>query len=313
MVVILTGMGNMDRVGSRRVWIGNAPVSFGVFEMTPDDAVLPDPEDLLLAISASGYEGVDLGPVGYLGGVGQIGERLISQGLSLTGGWLQFDFLHEEHFAQQLSALPATLDIFCAASAAADRAGNGRPAPHPTLAEGGGRTGGSDRLGASQWSLVAKGVSEVAQRCRERGLEPTFHHHMGTCIETPNEIDELLERTDVGLCLDTGHLLLGGGDPVEGLRRWSRRVNHVHIKDASLAVVEQVRREQLPMIELWRRHGFVPLGAGNMDVDGFLSELRSSDYRGWMVVEEDHLPPLHVIWETAGQARNRLFLEQRGF
>src|SRR5207244_5628630 len=126
-------------------------------------------------------------------------------------------------------------------------------------------------------------------RCRERGYEPTLHHETGTHIEAKWEIEKVLELTEIGLCLDTGHLLLGGGDPVVAVREWKSRINHVHLKDARRAVVDQIIREALPVSEIWQRKAFCRLGEGDLDVDAVLNSLRSG-YEGWLVVEQDVLP-----------------------
>src|SRR5207245_2330373 len=78
----------------------------------------------------------------------------------------------------------------------------------------------------------AEGVEMAVECCRARRYEPTFHHETGTHIEAPWEIEKVLELTSIGLCLDTGHLLLGGGDPVRAMREWGQRINHLHLKDA---------------------------------------------------------------------------------
>ncbi|MBM0239862.1 Gfo/Idh/MocA family oxidoreductase [Micromonospora sp. ATA32] len=81
----------------------------------------------------------------------------------------------------------------------------------------------------------------AVNRCRDVGLEPVFHHHLGTDVETEAETERLLELTDVAVCLDTGHLTLAGGDPVEAVRRWAGRIGQVHLKDADLAAHHRIR------------------------------------------------------------------------
>src|SRR5207237_3116456 len=106
-------------------------------------------------------------------------------------------------------------------------------------------------------------------RARALGVETTSPPPMGTRVQTPAEIEELLERTDVGLLLDTGHLLAAGGDPLQGLRDWRERIDHVHLKD--------VRGERLARAadwdEAWREGAFCELGAGDVDLDAFLAAL----------------------------------------
>ena len=130
----------------------------------------------------------------------------------------------------------------------------------------------------------------AAALARGRGYEPTFHHHTATHVETPAEIERLLASTDVGLLLDTGHLALGGGDPVQGLRDWWRRINHVHVKDYSRAILDGVLADRADMEEAWRRGVFVELGTGDVDLDAFFRALAASGYSGWLVVEQDRIP-----------------------
>src|SRR5690625_6914654 len=94
------------------------------------------------------------------------------------------------------------------------------------------------------WDTLAANVATAIDRASDARLEPTFHPHACTYVETPAEIDELLARTDVGLTLDTGHLILGGGDPLTGLRRWARRIDHLHLKDVRRRVLEEARSEE---------------------------------------------------------------------
>src|SRR2546428_3598608 len=115
---------------------------------------------------------------------------------------------------------------------------------------------------------------------------PTFHHETGTLVEAPWEIERVLEETPIGLCLDTGHLLVGGGDPVRAVRDWRERINHLHLKDARRSVVEAIVRESAPVSEIWRRKAFCRLGAGDVDVDAALGAIPGS-YSGFILVEQD--------------------------
>src|SRR5437868_4064243 len=127
----------------------------------------------------------------------------------------------------------------------------------------------------------------------------------------PWEIEKVLELTSIGVCLDTGHLLLGGGDPLRAMREWQARINHLHLKDARRAVVEAIVREAAPVDEIWRRRAFCRLGEGDLDVDGMLDEIRGS-YSGWIVVEQDVLPDADGT-AAADQRANRAYLAARGF
>jgi inosose dehydratase len=203
--------------------------------------------------------------------------------------------------------------------------GNGGPQPRPTIADAGsparaqypGRAVDDHALGWDDagWERFAGTLAKIVARCRERGYEPTFHPHTATYVEAPWEIARLLELSDVGVCLDTGHLLLGGGDPVGAVTSWGKRINHVHLKDARLDIIRGIISEAAPVQEIWRRRAFCRLGDGDVAVDQVLEALRSSAYDGWLVVEQDIIPDPADSPDAAAQdqAANREWLRARGF
>jgi len=292
--------------------VANAPCSYGAFEMTV--GILPDvpgAEFVLTAISAAGYEGTELGPPGYLGERDDLRDRLEEHGLALVGGYIPIRFSEPEHWDEDLAAMRTTLDLFAAAD------GDGAKA---VLADAGSPERGqfpgraaSDRsigLDAAGWRRLSEGVARAADLAHTRGFEPTFHHHTATFVEAPWEIERLLELTDVGLLLDTGHLALGGGDPTEALRDWGERINHLHVKDVRNDVLAGVIADGADMPEAWRRGVFCELGTGDVDLDTFFAEVARSQYSGWLVVEQDMVPqsPEDAADAEADQIRNRAWL-----
>ena len=151
-------------------------------------------------------------------------------------------------------------------------------------------------------------------RCRDRGYEPTFHPETGTYVEAPWEIERVLEVSDVGLCLETGHMMLGGGDPVAMLADLGDRVNHVHLKDARLTVMAEIVADEAPVTEIWTREAFCALGGGDLDADAVLDGLRRISFGGWLVVEQDILPRSAERFARAAaeQRHNREFLAAEG-
>ena len=294
--------------------VANAPCSYGAFEITvgvlPD---VPDAEHVLAAIAAAGYEGTELGPPGYLGDAQVLRERFERNGLALVGGYIPVRFSEPEHWDDDLAAMSATLDLFAAA--------NGSEAK-PVLADAGsverirfpGRVASDRSIGLDDagWGRLAEGVARAAELARDRGFEPTFHHHTATFVEAPWEIERVLELTDVGLLLDTGHLALGGGDPTQALRDWGPRINHLHIKDVRNEVLAGVVADHADMPEAWRRGVFCELGTGDVDLGAFFAELARSGYSGWLVVEQDMVPQsaAGAAEAEAAQARNRRWLSQ---
>jgi inosose dehydratase len=275
--------------------VAAAPCSFGIFDLEPG---LPEPDVFLRAVREAGYDAVDLGPAGYLGEGAALRGRLERHGLALCGGWMQLTA------DDDLGAAGASLDAFAAAPSG--------PWPAvPTLAVDGPATpiaGSPGRLDAAGWAAYRAVLVRAAGLCRERGFEPAFHQHVGTWVEHPDDLDRVLEETDLDLCLDTGHLLLAGGDPVEVAARWSARLRHVHLKDVRLDLAQSLARE--PLQELWRSGVFCELGHGALDLPGFLAEL--GDYSGWLVVEQDRVlgPGDSLAEATAAQARNRSLLRR---
>lgn len=303
------------------VWVANAPVTFGVFELSEGRPGLPGPDELAAAIAGGGYAGIDLGPVGYLGRGDQLRDRLTRHGLALAGGFVPMRFADADSFIADLPLLDEALDVFETAAPADPSA----PPPKPTLADAGsplrrenpgrGRDLPQIRLDDDAWKAFADRVDRAAARVRERGFEPTFHHHACTYVEAPGEIERLLELTDVDLCLDSGHLLIGGGDPLDALGRWGARINHLHIKDCRRAVIDAVVAERGAMRDVWSRGTFCALDAGDLDVPAFLDAVREWDFSGWLVVEQDTLPRADTgLAEIAAeQAANRQVLDRHGF
>ncbi len=289
-------------------------IRYGAFEITV--GILPDvpgPERVLAAISSAGYEGTELGPPGYLGDRDILRDRLEEHELALVGGYIPIRFSKPEHWEEDLATMDGTLDLFAAGGGSEAKAvlADGWS---PERAQFPGRAASDHSIGldASGWRHLSEGVARAADLARTRGFEPTFHHHTATFVEAPWEIERLLDLTDVGLLLDTGHLALGGGDPTQALRDWSERINHVHVKDVHNDVLAGVIADRADMPEAWRRGVFCEFGTGDVDLDTFFAELARTRYTGWLVVEQDMVPqsPRDAADAEASQVRNRAWLRE---
>ena len=140
-------------------------------------------------------------------------------------------------------------------------------------------------------AALAALLAELAEEARSLGHQLAFHNHVGTYIETADELDQLMVASDpdlVGLCLDVGHLQLAGGDPVAAIERHGPRVKHVHLKDVDPKVAGRMRSGAIEdFLGGLRERVFTELGSGELDLPAVLAALARIDYRGWLVVEQD--------------------------
>jgi inosose dehydratase len=144
-------------------------------------------------------------------------------------------------------------------------------------------------------------------------MRTAFHHHCGGYVETPQEIDALMSRTDpalLGLCVDTGHLVYGGGDPLVAVAKYTSRISHVHFKDCDLSILERARTEAWDYHTAVRHGIFCELGRGMVPFGDVRDALQLQNYSGWIVVEQDVFPGLGT--PLASAQRNRDYLRRLG-
>lgn len=157
-----------------------------------------------------------------------------------------------------------------------------------------------------EWKRLCEGLNKLGCVAKERGLSLTFHHHMGTVVQTANETDYMLENTDpeyVSLLFDSGHFAYCGEDPVELVRRYADRIKHVHLKDIRPEVVERVKRENLSFLQGVREGAFTVPGDGCIDFDSIFKILAENNYEGYMLVEAEQDPKKANPLEYAIKAR----------
>jgi inosose dehydratase len=259
-----------------RVRIGGAPISWGVCE-APDWGVELPADRVLAEMSRLGLRATELGPTGYLGRQpADVRARLDRYGLRLIGGFLPVPM----HVATESDVAEATdaMDTLAAAGSEvvvlAARSTDGSY-DHKV------------RLDDEEWRRLFATLTVLQALARERGLTPTLHPHVGTAVEDRASVLRLLEASDVLLCLDTGHLLIGGMEPAELIRLAADRIAHVHLKDVRSTVATDVAAGSVSYIGAVRAGLYTPLGAGDLDIVAIVRDLESTGYQGWYVLEQD--------------------------
>jgi len=270
--------------------LGTAPITWGVCEMDGWGERLPYPR-VLDQMQALGFHGTELGPPGYLPADPEALRReLAERHLVLVGSFCPIAAPRDSAGADRAVAEAQALIRFLAAAGA----------PFLVLADAGdearlavaGRADGPDapRLGDDGWHRLAETVARIGDDANAQGVRAVFHPEAGSYVETEDEIEELLDRTDprlIGLCLDTGHVAYGGGDPVAIARRHAERTLHLHAKDVDPAVLARVRGEGLGYLDAASAGIFVPAGTGMVDFAGVFAALDLARSDRWVIVEQD--------------------------
>lgn len=254
----------------RRQRIAAAPISWGVCEV-PGWGHQLTPERVLDEMTALGLSATEFGPDGFLPGA-----LLAERGVTAVGGFVPV-VLHDPD-TDPLPAVGAALADFAAAGATT-----------LVLAAATGRDGYDARpeLDAPGWKTLLANLDRLAALASAAGITAALHPHVGTMVETPDDVDRVLEGSWTGLCLDTGHLLVGGTDPVELARRAAGRVVHVHLKDADEGAAAAVRDGRTTYTEAVTAGMYRPLGQGDIDLPALVDSLEGAGYPGWYVLEQD--------------------------
>jgi inosose dehydratase len=252
-----------------RIGVANAPCSWGVLEF--DRETQAGWERVLDEMAAAGYAGPELGDWGFMPtDPARLGDELARRALAMVGAFVPVFLSDESAHAAGAEVAVRTARLLAAVAerpvlVLADE--NGRVADRVRHA---GRVSPGLGLSAEAWHTFARGADRIAARVREAtGVRTVFHHHCAGYVETPEEIDRLMELTDpslLGLCLDTGHHLFGShgrGDPLGTLRRHGDRVWHVHFKDCDTSVVASAHTKDWDYFAAVGNGVFCELGRGS--------------------------------------------------
>jgi inosose dehydratase len=256
--------------------VAAAPISWGVIEI-PDWGYQMAPDRVLEEMKAVGFDATELGPPGYLPGDPIACRELLDRhGLRLVAGFLA-TVLHEPR--------PETLDEVNKQAALLAAAGAEMLVLAASLP--GDSYEGRDRLSPDGWHRLSKSLAAAESIAASHGLGLSFHPHVGTAVESREDVQRLLDTTAVNLCLDTGHLFLGGTDPVLLAEQAGARVTHVHLKDVDLKVAGKFLSRELTYASAVREGLYQPLGRGGIDIQAVFGRLAEAGYQGWFVLEQD--------------------------
>ena len=257
--------------------LAGAPISWGVCEVPGWGVMLP-PERVLAEMRALGLRASELGALGYLGDAPEEIRALLERfDLGAVGGFVPL-VVHDKGARDELrraaesaaSLLSGSGGTYFVTAAVADESWSEPP-----------------ELGAPEWDAAAEGLSIVEEICDAHGLVQVLHPHVGTIVELASHLEEVLERSAVAWCLDTGHLAIGGADPVAFAEAHADKVGLVHVKDVDLGLAAAVRSHETSLLEATKAGMFRSLGRGDVDVAGVVAALESRGYEGWYVLEQD--------------------------
>ena len=295
-----------------KIEIATAPVSWGIWEMTIDRPDLIVSDVYLQTIAEMGYTATETGPPGYFAPDGASAvEKARAFGVDLVATFLPLRLDDAERFEDDLRALDRTVEVL-------EATGGGILLLADMETPERARAAGSDaRRQATAWDpetveRAAERLQRATDIVRSRGLDAALHPHAATHVESEEETEQMLSRTDIALCVDTGHTIVGGGDPLALARRYRDRLRHLHLKDVDGAVLARLQAGEVDMDEAWPLGIFCEFGQGVVPLREFLAldEVRSLD--GYGVIEQDRVAVTLADMPTvrAADERNRRFVEE---
>jgi inosose dehydratase len=268
-----TGAANA-RATARRV--AGAPISWGVCEV-PGWGHQLAPDRVLDEMTSVGLSATEFGPDEFLPPEPQERARTLrDHGLEAVGGFVPVVLHDPDH--DPLPEVEQALQRFVAANAAV-----------LVLAAATGLDGYDARpeLDETGWRTLLGNLDRLADHAATRGVLATLHPHVGTMVETEQDVRRVLDGASIGLCLDTGHLMIGGTDPVALAVEAADRIVHVHLKDVDAQLVERVRAGHINYTDAVRSGIYRPLGQGDVDITRIVEQLDGAGYEGWFVLEQD--------------------------
>jgi len=270
-----------------RVQYGISPLTWTNDDMPALGGNIPL-ETCLSEMAEAGFTGTELGTK-YPREPEVLVPLLKDHGLVLASGWFSGNLMVNSA-EQEIAAMQDHIKLLKAAGCKAMVYGEVSNSVHSDI-----DTPLSQRviLTSSEWETYAAKLTEVADYLlNEHGIKLSFHHHVGTIVETEADIDRLMELTgdSVYLTLDTGHITYGGGNPVNMINSWGDRIGHMHFKDLRLEVMNSARNANKSFLNAVLDGVFTVPGTGDVDYDDVFAALKERNYEGWLLVEAEQDP-----------------------
>jgi inosose dehydratase len=280
--------------------IAGAPISWGVCEV-PGWGYQLRPDRVLAEMREVGLTATEFGPEGFLPAQPDAMARVLDQhSLQAVGGFTPL-LLHVAGH-DPVPEVDRLLESYAASGADV-----------LVLSAVTGQEGYDTRptLDTDGWKVLLGNLDRLAALAASRGVQAVLHPHVGTMVENGEEVRRVLEGSSISLCLDTGHLLIGGTDPAELTRQAPERIAHTHLKDVDAAVAARVREGRLTYTQAVRQGMYRPLGTGDVDVPAIVGHLRANGYDGWYTLEQDTIlteeprgdGPVADVWSSAEHLR----------
>ncbi len=258
--------------------IAGAPISWGVCEV-PGWGFQMRAERVLEEAASLGLGAMESGPPGFLPDDPETASKLLREHKMILLGGFATAVLHDESVrAAELAAVESRAKLLEAAGAEV------LVLAAATGLDGYDETATLDEPG---WRALFDGMSRAEEIAGRHGLAVAVHPHFGTIIERRRHVERFLDSSEAGLCLDTGHLAVGGADPVEVAREYAGRVKLVHLKDVDLGLSNAVAAGEKPYATAVREGMFRPAGGGGLDLEAIIGHVEGRGYDGWYVLEQD--------------------------
>ncbi|MEO0313210.1 MAG: hypothetical protein RL140_440 [Actinomycetota bacterium] len=259
--------------------IAGAPISWGVCEV-PGWGHQMGPERVLREMASLGLKATEFGPLGFLPTEAAERARVLNDlDMHATGGF--FPVLLHDADHDPLPIVRAELESYTATGATT-----------LVLAADSGKAGYDEKraeLTEEQWEVVFGNLNRISDLANSVGVRAVLHPHVGTIIETGDDVQKVVSGSSISFCLDTGHMVIGGADPVQFSEEHAERVAHSHLKDVDLTWAAKVQDGSVTYYDAVVQGMYRPLGQGDVDIRSIVRNLLTQGYNGWFVLEQDNV------------------------